>query len=84
MFAPQTAVDALDALINVAAIIGATNPDLTPAQRGEIMKRLRMTGDDADYQFANNEHARRHVVGQVKYYFMRIADVVMFGAEVPD
>lgn len=84
MFAPQTDLEALNAMINVAAIIGSTNPELAPNQRGEIMKRLRMTGDDADYEFADGKRTRTHVVGSVKYYFMQIAGLLVFGAEAPD
>ncbi len=84
MFAPQTDLEALNAMINVAAIIGSTNPELAPDQRGEIMRRLRMTGDDADYEFADGERTRTQVVGSVKYYFTQIAGLLVFGAEAPD
>jgi hypothetical protein len=74
-------VDILAFIGNMAALIAGVQPDLGPEQRGEILRGLRLMGDDMDFDFSDEEKVREHHVGTVKYWAALIPGMgLLFGA----
>jgi hypothetical protein len=85
LFSSDKPVDIMAFMLNIAAVVAGVQPSIPENQRGEILKRLKLIGENADYDFSDEKGSRSYVKGNVKYWVGMIPQMaMMFGAESPN